>query len=361
MTFKNIALVYEISNNPYFADISVDRESPFAELVKPYEINRLKKALNNLKYVILEFDGPFDFLNSISRLKKKKNLVVFSKCRGISGLERKVFMPTICTMFKIPFIGTSSYAITLARHKYHTNRLLSGLGFNVPMASICYPGQLQNPKIDTFPVIVKPNHESGALGISEDSIAYSDQQVKELVGDLHKRYNQPCIIENFVSGEEWRISVIGNHPDARAIGCAGVLKNGKLIIGSLQTRSDLLCGRIDYYFPDESNLLGEAMQTAVKIHTALGCKDYSRIDFRVSKENELVCMEVSTYPDISEDSSFIYAAMQSFTTYEEVIQSIINSCQMRYSHPRLPGSRLPGSDQAVSPGRLPGSDQANQL
>lgn len=328
---NTIGMVYEITNNPHYRNLDVEPESPLSELVMPSEMDRISQALTVLGHEVEVIDGPWGLLRMADELKKKRNLIIFNKSRGLSGLERKIFVPAICQLYGFPLVGSSAYGVTLARHKYHTNRLLAGLGFNVPTASICYPGQCYsiNPNFN-YPVILKPNHESGALGISEDSIFSDRHGIAEFIKKLHDTFNQPVIIEEFVDGEEWKVAVIGNGFSTKALGCVGVMRNNKPIVGSLQTRDDLLNERINYYRPQYSKLAKKAYDLSIRIHQVLECKDYSRCDFRIGKDGNLVCMEVSTHPDLGENSSFMQAAMQTIGDYETIIAAILEAFATRY-------------------------------
>ena len=301
-----IGITFEMSENPHYRNTAFDDESSISELVKPSEIERLRDALEHLGYATEDIDGPWGLLEIIDRYRDSNNLI-FNKCRGFYGLERKIFVPSICKLYNIRMIGSSAYVMTLARHKYHSNKLLAGLGLLVPKAKIFYPGDGIDLKGVNLPLIIKPNHESGALGIDDDSVHNDMSMVKKRIRDLQLKFHQPVIVEDFIAGEEWKVPVIG----------------------SLQTRCDLLESRIEYYEPMNSDLLVKAMAIAKTIHDVFQCNDYSRIDFRINGNSELVFMELSTHPDISVDSSFINAALQQYDTYEMIINTIVDACKRR--------------------------------
>lgn len=329
------ALVLEISNNPHFDQekiltaVDLSNTSCF-DLVSSDEINSIETALLDLKHTVIRLDGPHDILNCVNDLRLPETLV-FNKSRGFSGLERKIVVPALCDYYSIPYIGSSGYAMTLARNKYHTNRLLAGIGINVPFATIVPPGYLKQVSFPDFPVIVKPNHEAGALGISVKSISTNKKAIIDNVEYIHSEFNQPVIVEEYISGEEFKVAVIGNGRDAVAMGCVGVMHNGKPIQNSLQTREDVVFDRLSYYIPKSSSLVQKAMKVAIDVHMVIGCRDYSRIDFRVSANaSEVVCMEVSTQPDMGKHSSFISAAKQKLKNYRSIIKSIYTATLNRY-------------------------------
>lgn len=319
---KKIALVYEITNNPYFDTNSNQYSNRIAEFVYPSEINSICKAISALGYHYDMVDGAAGLLKVIE--SRQHFDLIFNKSIGFRGLERKIAVPAICQQYNLPRVGSGAYAMTLARHKYHTNRLLHGIGFNVPFAYL-YTENKSLPIIPSFPVIVKPNEESDALGISEKSICYSMDEVYDIIVDLRVDFQQPLIIEEYIPGEEWKVAVIGNGVGTRACGCVNSLKNQKLMTDTLQTRSDILNNTLSYLPVDNNILKSEALFFAEQTHKILGLSDYSRCDFRIGKDNKLYCMEVSTHPEISPNSSFIESAKLTYNDYNTIVNKIIES------------------------------------
>lgn len=327
---ETIGLIYEITGNPYFGiNENEEYSNKISEYVYPSEINDICVAIENLGFEYKIIDGPKGLLNDV--LSGQKCDLYFNKSIGFKGLERKIAVPAISQLYKLPIIGSNAYAMTLARHKYHTNRLLSGMGLKVPYSIIVKDVNLI-PKIKLFPVIVKPNEESDSLGISENSICYNVNEVIENVILLFNNFKQPVIIEQFISGEEWKIAVIGNNENTHSYGGVNSLKNGITMKGTLQTRNDILDNLLTYSPISKCKLFTKALRKAEQVHNLLGLNDYSRCDFRIGEDNELYCMEVSTHPFLVnsiKDSSFIYAAMQQLLDYNSIIKKIIEASKIR--------------------------------
>ena len=334
-----IALVFEIDDNPHFCTKAINKDQSDCssyDLVTRTEVELIESALRSLGHEVERINGSKELLQRAPDLHASKT-VVFNKSRGISGLERKIAVPVICDHFKIPCVGSSGYVATLARHKYHTNRLLAGMGFSVPFAFIVYCGQSVPTNPTSSKVIVKPNHEAGALGINRASVVDSHEEICKAVAQIHNQFKQAAVIEEYVSGEEFKVAVIGNRNKAHALGCVAVMVNGESIIDSLQTRDDVRLDRLTYYNPKDSALAEEALSLAAQVHTAFECRDYSRIDFRVSEDkSHVICMEVSTQPDLGGHSSFISAAKQTLHNYETGILSILNATSLRYNLKEYP-------------------------
>lgn len=324
---NTIGIIYEITGNPYFGAESRQPDQ-LSEYAYPSEINDICKAFIELNYRYEVIDGAFDLLKRWDEVKQQC-LLLFNKSIGFKGLMRKMPVPALGYMYDLPILGSSAYAMTLARHKYHTCQLLKGIGLPTPQAEILY-SLTSALSINKFPVIVKPNAESDSLGISESSVCYSMEQVRLKSQELAKSFGFPIIIEEFIEGDEIKAAVIGNLNDAECLGCVRVLKNGESIKGSLQTRDDIIKHTITYENITDHVLNDQIKPIAKYIHKAMELSDYSRVDFRLGSGGKVYCMEVSTHPDISrEGSSFIMAALQKYPDYPQIINAIIESCRKR--------------------------------
>lgn len=322
---NKIGVIYEITGNPYF-DVS-SKKASFSEYVMPTEIDCICNTLEHIGYETVLIDGARDIINRKNILNQC--CLFFNKSIGFSGLERKLLVPALAGMEHLPLIGSSGYAMTLARHKYHTNRILAGMGFNVPFAF--YFSKLEAfHEPPRYPVIIKPNDESDALGISERSVCSNFPELCQQAQFLFHNFTCGVIVEEFIPGEEWKVAVIGNGENAKSYGCVNTLKGGKSMENTLQTRDDVVAASLSYRQPLKKTIVEKALHQAKLIHQKLGLGDYSRCDFRLGIHDDLYCMEVSTHPYLSDhNSSFVCAAKQKLNNIENIFQKIVDSAMKR--------------------------------
>jgi len=63
---------------------------------------------------------------------------------------------------------------------------------------------------------------------------------------------------------------------------------------------------------------------SLSISELFGCRDYCRVDLRLTKNNVPYVLEVNPNPDISQDAGFPRAAKTYGLSYEELLVTIIN-------------------------------------
>jgi D-alanine-D-alanine ligase len=325
---ETIGIIYEISGNPYFID-GFEGYSNVSEYVYPSEINDICQALKENGYNFEVIDGVFDLLKREEQLKSEC-IIFFNKSIGFKGLERKTPVPVLAQLYQLPMIGSTAYSMTLARHKFHTNRLLRGLGFLVPKAWVLYNPLDKSSEIEKFPVIVKPNAESDSLGIDENSVCYNLDDAVAKAKQIIELFGAPVIVEEFIPGAEIKVAVIGNADDTDVAGAVYILKKGEWLPGTFQTRADVLSDYLSYTPVSEKTVFGAVTKLAKEIHRLLELNDYSRIDFRIGADNLVYCMEVSTHPYIANtNAAFTSAAAQRYDSYSAMIGAILKAARKR--------------------------------
>ena len=84
-------------------------------------------------------------------------------------------------------------------------------------------------------------------------------------------------------------------------------------------------GESDYICPAnlDDSLSKDIQDAALRIHNLLDCKVYSRVDFRLDKDNRFWLLEINTLPGMTETSLFPMAAKATGLNFEDLIDKII--------------------------------------
>jgi D-alanine-D-alanine ligase len=105
-------------------------------------------------------------------------------------------------MMDIPFTGSGLLGLALCYNKFLIKKLLQTAGIPVPNFQLFHT---PNDKLNIdmrFPLISKLNEIHGAVEINQDAVSENEKQLRDRLTYLIKTYNQPVIVEEFISGRE---------------------------------------------------------------------------------------------------------------------------------------------------------------
>lgn len=109
---------------------------------------------------------------------------------------------------QIPYIGPDAHTMKQLIQKYATHRILEENGVAVPYHVLVDRG---DPLPDVvYPAFVKPSNESRSVGISDDSVANSAEELQRQIDYIQKTYRQPALVEEYLPGEEYTVLMLGN-------------------------------------------------------------------------------------------------------------------------------------------------------
>ena len=183
-----------------------------------------------------------------------------------------------------------------------------------------------------FPLIVKPRHEGSSKGIFDDSVVSNRKELRDRIEKIIKTYQQSALVEEFISGMEFTVLVIGNgHP--KALPSVQIEILGKVQLGNLTYTSRRLDNTdVDCICPAKiSRVLEKKIgAVAIKAYQTVGCRDFGRVDIRVDSKGCPYVLEVNPLPSLSPEDIFPPVAVASGMTYDELVVKIIDIALKRY-------------------------------
>ena len=91
-------------------------------------------------------------------------------------------------------------------------------------------------------------------------------------------------------------------------------------------------GMTEYVCPAElsEEITEEALKSGLLAHKSLGCSVYSRVDFILSEDEKLYCLEVNTLPGMTELSLVPKSAKALNIGFPDLIEDIIKLSLKKY-------------------------------
>lgn len=297
-------------------------------------VEAIARVLEARGHSVVRLGGGKEFINNI--MQNNVGLVFnFAEGRG-NYCSREAQVPAILEMLDIPYSGSDPQCLAICLDKPLTKKLVMLAGIATPKWQVVNSSQ-QLKEIDwdsfPFPVFIKPAHEGSSKGIRFNSKVNSPEQISEVVAKLLEYYHQPVMVEEFVSGDEVTVGIVGNCPPV-VLGVMRVLpkKEEPYFVYSLEVKrgwEDM----VDYECPAQlrSNIRQEVMSQSIKVFQTLGCRDFARLDFRVSPEGKPYFLEINPLPGLHPKSGdLVIMAKKMGWSYETLISAILGVALERY-------------------------------
>ena len=177
-----------------------------------------------------------EFLERASTLRRQNTwdiLMNFGSAR--LGPWGKTLVPSLAEASGWVTTNSNSYAIALARHKFHCAAILAGMGIR-SARTWCYSandGWLGNQRPHSgTPVLVQPAFESASIGVSLDSKQIVDVGLDQYCHEMTAQFRQDVVIREFVPGYEAEVPVV-RIESPQSLQPIGIAVEGKRQLGDL--------------------------------------------------------------------------------------------------------------------------------
>lgn len=276
----------------------------------------------------------------LGALKQKYDLI-FNLAEGIgSDPTREAEIAASFEKAGLPFTGAGSKALALCLNKEKAKKVLIKNKIPTPKYQIIARLDEKRKKELAFPLIIKPVHEDGSIGINSDSVVNDDDAFQKKVKEVVEVYKQPALVEEYIDGREINVALLGNGNDMQVLPLSEIVFDfppGVPKIVSFEAKwveDSMLCkksvGKCPAKVPE--NLKNKMVELAKKAYNAMGCADYGRVDFRMRGE-ELFVLEVNPNPCINPDGAgFIRSANYAGYSYDDIINKIVEVALKRYKN-----------------------------
>lgn len=350
-TVKRVALAYTSKKRAeeiYCADVegesfSEPDDEPPPDSFSEYDTEQTIEAVVNalaLAYEVVPMEGDE---TAFERLRVEKPDLVFNIAEGFRGPNRESHIPIFCEALGLRYTCSDALTLGICLDKARTKEILSYHG--IPTARFLMAESGAADGLETFPLpaIVKPLREGSSKGIRNDSMVRSRAELRERVEEIVRRYRQPVLVEEFLSGREFTLAFLGNPPELEFLPLAeidySVLPAGANPVYGYEAKWvwDVPSAPLEMLIcPAEvpAALLERIHEMVCRAARILDVKDWCRVDLRLDAAGTPNILELNPLPgllpDPGENSALPTAARAAGYEYDELILKLVEIAAARY-------------------------------
>ena len=335
-----IAIVFNEPNPEYYVKAEaagkkkaqIEQYFVVSNLTPMEEFDLLSEILSKNGFNSYTLNIEDDILILLKDIKKNKPDVVFNFIEIYKENARyEMNVVSLFELLGVPYTGAPPMALANCQNKVLTKRLLNAVGIDTPKFLLVKKPSKQYRHRLKFPLMVKPAYEDASVGIENESIVRNNKELKERVDYVMQYFVQPALVEEFIEGRELNVSVLGdNDPETLPISEIDFSEMPKYLhnIVSYQAKWDPRHEAYHKTIPIcpakiPRSVAKKAKEIAVRSFKAMGCRDYARVDMRLTKGNKLYVLEVNPNPDLTDGAGFMRSAEAAGYYYLQIMKKII--------------------------------------
>ena len=314
---------------------TVDEE--MGELIKALESARFEVELVNVEDSLDRAIGAI----RLHRPDAVFNLVEYFKDDQI----QEAYIAGLFEMMGVSFTGNRPLTLATCQNKFRTKLILEAAGLPTAPFILAKTSTVPEDHDLTYPLIVKPAFEDASGGIDKESVVHNHLALEARVAYLHKEFERPALVEEYVDGREIHAAVMGNNPP-EVLPLFEMEFDDSEFNPNDEWRPQIISYRAkwdphskDFYTMDAvvppedlpDHLASEIRRIAKEAYVALGCRDYARVDMRI-EDDDIYILEVNPNPDLVDGAAFMLCATAGGRTYSETLGAIADLAIGRSRH-----------------------------
>ncbi len=294
----------------------------------------IQLALRALGYETSIFNMSDDLDRFLAYLKAMQPDVIFNMVESLGdNAIHEMHVAGIYELLGISYTGSGPWTLGTCLNKARTKEILFYNGIPTARFLLVHDAELLEEKKLTlqFPMIVKPSAEDASVGIDNHSIVTTFAELKERTAMIIKQFDEAAIIEEYIEGRELNVAILGNNPPQ-------VLPISEIDFSKLPAgypkivtyEAKWMDGTAEYEgtqgicpAPLPAEVEAEVKDVALRAYKLMGCRDYARVDIRLSKNMKPFVLEVNPNPDLSDDAGYYRSAKTYGLSYADAIGKIV--------------------------------------
>lgn len=262
-------------------------------------IDAIREVLEGDGHEVIKLGGDAGL---IDRLRQTSIDIVFNIAEGIQGRNREAHIPAVLEFLNIPYTGSDPLTLSLTLDKSMAKRVVMSEGIPTPRFKKVRRMEDLTGLDLSYPLFVKLCDEGSSKGVRLDSKVLDEPSLSEKTKWLLENYGSPILVEEFVTGPEFTVGILGNESPS-VLGVMQIEIRGMApgeAIYSLEIKREWE-ERVVYHCPPpiDQALLNRIQEVALRSYCVLDCRDVSRVDVRVGKDGTPYFLEINPLPGLS--------------------------------------------------------------
>jgi len=275
-----------------------------------YSAKIVRESLQNVGIPYAEYGFADNIPAFLDRLACEPPDAIFNLYEGpADNSVTEVYLAGLLEWLKFPFTGSPSQSLAICRNKMLAKRIFAGS--DVPTPAFVVINQQPCPDNPVgWPAIVKPAEEDASVGIEQASVVTNTQQLHDRVEFVRSHYGGSVLVEKFIEGRELHVSVVDIHGTGELV----PLPIAEVAFEAAESHGFWPVYTYTAKWNEDSEEFKHASirvgvevpdairdkLTAIAGHASrvLGCRDYARIDTRVTPNGDVYVLEVNPNPSI---------------------------------------------------------------
>jgi len=296
-------------------------------------------AERGYKTSFLDFNFPFE---AVQQIQDSKVDIVFNLCERIN--HSSLLEPHAASLFdilRIPYTGSNPFTLGLCLDKIRVKKLLSFHSIPTPRWDYLYEVEESFNEDFPLPAIVKPANSDSSLGITNDSVVATRAALLERIDYVLGELKRPALIEEFIDGDEYDISILGNWDDTQRIlplsrSVFKTLPEGVWPMYPYEAKflgSEIHKKNIEVQRPPKGvpgKLTSLISEIALDAFNVVGCSDYGRAEMRVDSRGNPFILEVNPNPSIGPTDCVPSVAALAGMDYGDFLEEVLRLAIRRY-------------------------------
>jgi D-alanine-D-alanine ligase len=330
-----IGLTFDLRSE-YLAEGFSEEET--AEFDSERTVEALEDALRALGYKTVRIGHARKLIAALAAGQRWE--LVFNIAEGLYGLAREAQVPAILDVYRIPYVFSDPYTLSVCLHKATAKVLVWQAGCATSDFYVVESeADIANVNL-RYPLFAKPLAEGTGKGITGESKIASPRALDQACRRLLSTYGQPVLVEEYLSGREFTIGIVGTDEKARTLGTLEIVLRDQAEPDVYSYVNKEECeNRVTYRLADDAEAR-LATELALRAWRALGCRDGGRLDVRSDASGRPNFIEVNPLAGLHpEHSDLPILCRLNGISYRDLIGMIMESARQRLADQPIAATR----------------------